>query len=219
MKIMLFGGSGRVGTALTHELLTDPATEVTIAVAHPEKAADLAALDRVTVHNLDLATSDLQTLTQLLTGFSAVYFVAGSRNLDLINVDSFGAIKTMLAAEAAHVERYLMLSSFGALEINSWLNQERYASLQAYQAAKFMADDYLSHRTNLNYTILQPSSLTEAPGTGLVTLNPTTNTTSNPIADVAAVLKDSLQNPHTYHQVITMESGSTPIETALNALN
>ncbi|USS90715.1 NAD(P)-binding oxidoreductase [Fructilactobacillus carniphilus] len=220
MKIMIIGGSGRVGTALTHDLLQNPANEITIAVGHPEKEAAqaLAALDHVTVEKLELGTIGLPELTNLETGFDAIYFVAGSRGHDLVNVDSFGAIKTMIAAENAHVDRYIMLSSFGALDIDSWLNNEHYASLQAYQAAKFMADDYLSHRTNLNYTILQPSSLTEEPGTGLVTLNPAHNTASNPIPDVAAVLAASLQDHHADHQVITMESGQTPIETALDQL-
>ncbi|USS88408.1 NAD(P)H-binding protein [Fructilactobacillus hinvesii] len=218
MKIMIIGGSGRVGAALTHELLKDQHNEIVIAAAHPAKAEALAALDRVHVEKLELATASLSDLTQLETGMDAIYFTAGSRGTDLVNVDSFGAIKTMIAAEAAHVGRYIMLSSFGSLDINSWLNHDRYASLQAYQAAKFMADDYLSHRTTLNYTILQPSSLTEEAGTGLVTLNPTQHSASNPIPDVAAVLAASLQNPHTNQKVITMQSGETPIVTALDQL-
>ncbi|WP_395318999.1 NAD(P)-binding oxidoreductase [Fructilactobacillus frigidiflavus] len=218
MKIMIIGGSGRVGNALVEDFLTRSEAEVTIAVAHPERIA-ITDHKRVKVIKMNLGKLNIAELTKLETGFNAIYFVAGSRGHDLINVDSFGAIKTMIAAEKAGVSRYLMLSSYGSLELDSWLNQEKYAALQEYQAAKFMADNYLIKSTNLNYTILQPSSLVEGKGTGKVDFDASKPTHSSSIKDVARVLFLSLDNAQTYKKVITMQNGTNKIEDALNDLS
>lgn len=217
MKIMIIGGSGRVGTALVEDFLTQSDAEVTIAVAHPERVA-ITDYKRVKIVKMDLDKLNIAELTKLETGFAAIYFVAGSRGHDLINVDSFGAIKTMIAAEKAGVSRYLMLSSYGSLDLDSWLNQEKYAALQEYQAAKFMADNYLIKSTNLNYTILQPSSLVEGDGTGKVDFDTPKPVNPSSIKDVATVLFLSLDNAKTYKKVITMQNGTNEIEDALNDL-
>lgn len=216
MKIMIIGGSGRVGNALTNEFLKDSNAEVTIAVSHPDRVS--TDDKRVKAIKMDLAKLSISELTKLELGFTAIYFVAGSRGHDLINVDSFGAIKTMIAAEKVEVKRYIMLSSYGSLDLSSWVNNEKYASLQEYQAAKFMADNYLIKSTDLNYTIIQPSSLTENHGTGKIDVNLDKSTNSSSIEDVAKVLFLCLQNKHDYKQVIKMQNGKTEIQQALDNL-
>lgn len=218
MKIMIIGGSGRVGKALTNEFLTNSDAKITIAVSHPEHVSISTDDQRVSVLKMDLGSLGIPELVKLETGFDAIYFVAGSRGHDLIKVDSFGAIKTMIAAEKAKVERYIMLSSYGSLDLDSWLNHEKYASLQEYQAAKFMADNYLIKSTDLNYTILQPSSLVESAGTEEVTFNNPKPVNSSTISDVSRVLFLSFHNSHTYRKVITMQNGKDPIVNALNKL-
>ncbi|WP_429971215.1 NAD(P)H-binding protein [Fructilactobacillus sp. Tb1] len=218
MKIMIIGGSGRVGRALTNDFINHSNAEVTIAVSRPDHVENLAN-NRVQVIKMNIGQLNITELTKLESGYDAIYFVAGSRGHDLINVDSFGAIKTMIAAEKDNVQRYIMLSSYGSLNLDSWIGNERYARLQEYQAAKFMADNFLINNTKLNYTILQPSSLVESNGTGKVTLNEKKITQNSPIPDVAMTLFDSLNNAKTYHKVITMQGGNTEIETALDDLD
>lgn len=66
----------------------------------------------------------------------------------------------------------------------------------------------------MNYTIVQPATLTEEPATGKVTFGEGDDTT-NPIPDVAQVLATVLANDNTIGKVIMMRSGDTPIDTAV----
>lgn len=204
-KIFIFGGSGRVATDLIQDLVADGNT-VTAAARHPE---NIIQLDGVTADKLDLHV-DVDDIFKQVKGFDAIYFTAGSRGKDLIQTDAMGAIKTMMAAEKAGVKRYIMLS----LDINSW---KKIPSLEDYLAAKFFADTYLMDSTNLEYTILQPGSLTEAAGTGKIQLD-VKATDSNPIPDVAKTLAAILKYPNTIGKVIPMSSGKTPIDDALKEI-
>ena len=204
-KIFIFGGSGRVATDLIQDLVADGNT-VTAAARHPE---NIIQLDGVTADKLDLHV-DVDDIFKQVKGFDAIYFTAGSRGKDLIQTDAIGAIKTMMAAEKAGVKRYIMLS----LDINSW---KKIPSLEDYLAAKFFADTYLMDSTNLEYTILQPGSLTEAAGTGKIQLD-VKATDSNPIPDVAKTLAAILKYPNTIGKVIPMSSGKTPIDDALKEI-
>ena len=208
-KIFIFGGSGRVATDLIKNLVADGNT-ITAAARHPE---NIIKLDGVTAEKLDLH-ADVDNIAKQVKGFDAIYFIAGSRGKDLIQTDAMGAIKTMMAAEKAGVKRYIMLSSMLSLDINSW---KKIQSLEDYLAAKFFADTYLMDSTDLEYTILQPGSLTEEAGIGKIQLD-VKATDSNPIPDVAETLATILKYPNTIGKVIPMSSGKTSIEDALKEI-
>lgn len=208
-KIFIFGGSGRVATDLIKDLVADGNT-VTAAARHPE---NIIKLDGVTSDKLDLH-ADVEDITKQVKGFDAIYFTAGSRGKDLIQTDAMGAIKTMMAAEKAGVKRYIMLSSMLSLDVDSW---KKIPGLEDYLAAKFFADTYLMDSTNLEYTILQPTNLTEEAGTGKIKLDAGPSD-SNPIPDVAKTLAEILKYPNTIDKVISMSSGNTPIDQALKEI-
>lgn len=212
MKIFIAGGSGRVAKE-TARLLAQAGHTVYSGSRHPENIETPA---KVTAVNLDLHQSVLQ-LTDQLQGIDAVYFLAGSRGKDLLQTDAFGAVKLMQAAEKAGIQRFIMLSSIFSLEPEKWAGEESLAPIMDYNIAKFFADEWLIHHTNLDYTIVQPSVLTEEKGSGKIELNPD-HAGVNPIPDVAAVLVDSLEIPQTIKKVIKMRSGQTPIAAALKAL-
>ena len=88
------------------------------------------------------------------------------------------------------------------------------AALTDYNIAKFFADNYLVNDTKLDYTVVQPASLTEETGTGRVSFNEIISNT-NPIPDVAKVLAEVIKHNNTIGKVIMMCSGYNPIETAL----
>ena len=205
-KIFIFGGSGRVATDLIKDLVA-VGNAVTAAARHPE---NIIKLDGVTADKLDLH-ADVATITEQVKGFDAIYFTAGSRGKDLIQTDAMGAIKTMMAAEKAGVKRYIMLSSMLSLDVDSW---KKIPNLEDYLAAKFFADTYVMNSTNLEYTILQPTNLTEEAGTGKIKLE-AGPADSNPIPDVAKTLAEILKYPNTIDKVIPMSSGETPIDKAL----
>lgn len=208
-KVFVAGGSGRVATDLIKDLVAD-GHQVIAGARHPEKIVQLAGVTPVT---LDLH-GDVAKIASLMAGADAVYFVAGSRGKDLLQTDAMGAVKTMQATERAGIKRYIMLSSMYALQPEKWADYPALAAITDYNIAKFFADNYLIHNTDLDYTIVQPASLTEEAATGKVTFGEGDDTT-NPIPDVAQVLATVLANDNTIGKVILMRSSDTPIDTAV----
>ncbi len=84
-----------------------------------------------------------------------------------------------------------------------------------YNIAKFFADNYLIHDTDLDYTILQPTVMTDKPGTGKITVDEG-KLGYNPAEDVARTLADILKYQNTSRKVIKMREGDTPIDDALS---
>lgn len=211
MKIFVAGASGRVGRELV-KILVDQGHTVVAASRHPESLAgpgiEPLAFD---FH------SEASDMANAVRGCDAVYFVAGSRGKDLLQTDAFGAVKLMEACEQAGVARYIMLSSLFALEPERWASEPGLADITDYNIAKMFADDWLIHRTDLDYTIVQASLLTEEPGTGSIRLDPQ-HEAKNPIPDVAAVLAAVLERKNTYGKLIMIASGDTPIDQALDSI-
>ena len=208
-KVFVAGGSGRVATELIKDLVAD-GHQVIAGARHPEKIVEM---DGVTPVTLDLR-GDVAKIASLMAGADAVYFVAGSRGKDLLQTDAMGAVKTMQAAERAGIKRYIMLSSMYALQPEKWADYPALAAITDYNIAKFFADNYLFHNTDLDYTIVQPATLTEEAATDKVTFGEGDDTT-NPIPDVAQVLATVLANGNTIGKVILMRTGDTPIDTAV----
>ena len=211
-KVFVAGGSGRVATELIKNLVNN-GNEVIAGARHPE---NVIKLDNVTPVDLDLH-APVTEIAKLMKGSDAVYFVAGSRGKDLLQTDAMGAVKTMQAAEEDGIKRYIMLSSMYALQPEKWAKYEALAAITDYNIAKFFADNYLIHNTNLDYTIVQPATLTEKPATNKVTLGEGDDTT-NTIPDVAKVLADTLKYDNTIGHVIMMRNGDTPIDDALKEI-
>ena len=208
--VFVAGGSGRVATELIKDLIAD-GHKVIAGSRHSDKIIKLAG---VTAVNLDLHSS-VDEIADLMKDSEVVYFTAGSRGTDLLQTDAMGAVKTMKAAEKKNIKRYVMLSSLYALQPEKWRDIKGLESLIDYQTAKFFADNYLVHNTRLDYTILQPTALTEEAATGKVHFGDVEAKT-NPIPDVARVLADVIKHENTIGKVIMMQSGNTPIDEALN---
>ena len=109
-----------------------------------------------------------------------------------------------------------MLSSIFSLQPEKW-NLPGLKEIMDYNIAKYFADNYLIKQTNLAYTILQPTVLTEEKGTGKISVD-IIKPSTNPIPDVAQTLADLLKFDNTIGKVIMMESGNTPIDQALSEI-
>jgi uncharacterized protein YbjT (DUF2867 family) len=73
--------------------------------------------------------------------------------------------------------------------------------------------------SGLDYTIVRPGSLTDDPGTGLITASTTMGGRGSvPRDDVAATLYAVLQMDNTIGKTFELFGGETPIEEALRAL-
>lgn len=211
MKIFVIGANGRVGQELIKHLINQH-HEIIAGSRNPERTMQHK---NITAINFDLH-DDIETLSQKVEDIDAIYFVAGSRNKDLLQTDAFGAVKSMNIAESNGVSRYIMLSSAYSLEPNKWHNPAM-ADLMNYNIAKFFADNYLVKQTKLNYTILQATALVDIPGTNKISLNDKART-KNSIQNVGATLADILNHNSTINQVIKMSDGDTPIFEALESI-
>lgn len=203
MKVFVAGATGRVATELLKKL-SEQGHEVLAGARRPEA---VVSLPNVTAAALDLHGS-VADLAELTAGSDAVIFTAGSRGKDLLQTDAYGAVKLMQAAKQAGINRFVMLSAIFSLMPEKWPE-----SLIDYQIAKYFADNYLIHQSDLDYTIVQPGALLEEPATGKISLGDQ-GFTSIPIPDVAAVLAEVLDKPATFKEVVTINPGGTAISEA-----
>lgn len=208
MKAMIIGANGRVGQKLS-KYLAEQGTQVFAAVRQPFQT---------TQSNIQPTSFDLhQSAVEMAKVFQAIapdviYFTAGSRGKNLLQIDAFAAVKTIEAAKQAGIKRFILLSSVFATEPQHW-QQGFLADLTDYNIAKFFADHWLMN-SGLDYSILQSGHLLETVGDGKVQIN-VSRSLSNSIDNVVQVLAQLPHHPATIGRIITMADGDTPIQQAL----
>src|SRR5262245_7062479 len=207
MDVVVAGGHGKVGLRLLR-LLAERGHRARGLVRNPDHVADLADT------GAEAVVCDMEALDSVAgccTGADAVVFAAGagpgSGAERKRTVDLGAAVKLMEAG----VRRYVMVSAISAGRPEEWSEPMR-----PYYEAKAEADRRLEE-SGLDYTIVRPGSLTDDPGTGLVTVG--TNL-SGAIArdDVAALLLAVLEAPRTIGKTFELISGDTPVEEAVRGL-
>ena len=204
MRIIVIGASGRVGQDVVQNL--QAAGDHVIATSrHPQSLGD----EQIT---LDLH-EEADELAKQLPAADAIIFTAGSGGRDLMGTDLDGAIKTMQAAKAKGIQRYVMLSAAYATDRTKWQNPA-IQSLRDYYIAKHYADLYLINASGLDYTVVQPGTLTESAATGKTTFA-ANQFTDNAIPDVADVIAQVVHADNTIGKVIMMHGGTTPIKDAI----
>jgi uncharacterized protein YbjT (DUF2867 family) len=216
MRIVIAGGHGKIALIL-EGLLSARGDSVAGLIRNPAQAADLeAAGAEALVVDLEKATVD--EVAGHLRGADAVVFAAGagpgSGAARKETVDRDAAILLADAAQAAGVDRYVMVSAMAA-DPHATADDEVF---QIYLRAKGIADDAIRSRTALTSTILRPGHLTDDAGTGRVAIAESTGRGAIPRADVAAVLVAVLDEPRTAGQSFDLISGETPIAEAVAAL-
>ena len=203
-RILVFGGHGKVARLL-EPLLVERGDTVTAVIRNPEHEADVAATG-ATPLVADVEAFDLDRVRDLVAGHDAVVWSAGAGGGDprrTYAVDRDAAIRTMDAAAAAGVPRYVMVSWIGSRPDHG-VDPE--SSFFAYADAKLAADQYLQG-SGLNWTILGPGSLTLEPPTGRISLDvPGTAEVSR--ADVAAVIAATLVDDTTIARTIRSAWGA-----------
>ena len=212
MKILVIGASGRVGTDLVKQLLTD--NHQVIGTTRQEEK--LFNDDNYSQLDLDITAEKDAIQSQIDKDIDAVYFVAGSGGKDVLEVDLHGAVKTMQATEDKGIKRYIMLSTVFSLDTSKW-NQPGIADLKEYYICKHYADQWLVNNSSLDYTIVQAGALKERTATGKITINDD-DAGENSIADVATTLAAVLNADNTSKKVFSMHNGETAIDAALAKL-
>lgn len=213
MEIAIAGGHGKIALRLTR-LLSQRGDRVRGLIRKQEHAADVEAAGGEPVLCDIEALDDISGCVQ---GSDAVVFAAGagpgSGPERKRTVDYGGAVKLIDAATKAGISRYAMISSIGADDRSSGPGQMR-----PYVEAKHDADEALI-ASGLDYTIVRPGSLTDDPGTGMVTVTADWSQRGEiPRDDVAATLAEVLHEDGTIGKVFVLLGGETPILEALRAL-
>lgn len=215
MRVLVIGGHGKVARLL-HPLLAARGDEVTAVIRNADHVTDVQA-DGATPVVADVQSLDTDQLADLLRGHDAVVWSAGAGGGSperTYAVDRDAAIRSMDAAVRAGVDRYVMVSYFGAGPDHGVPQDDPFF---AYADAKTAADAHLQ-ASDLAWTLLRPSRLTEDPGTGAIETSRTgADKGSVPRADVALVVAETLARPGLAGAVVEFNTGSTPVADELEA--
>lgn len=216
-RIIVLGGHGRVALFLA-PLLVARGDEVTSVIRNPDHAADV---EKTGAHPLvaDIEKLGTEEIADLVRGHDAIVWSAGAGGGDAQRtyaVDRDAAIRSMEAAEAADVQRYVMVSWLGSKADHGVPQDDPFF---AYADAKWAADEHL-RGTDLDGTILAPGGLTLDEPTGRIRLDPDDRGEVSR-ADVAAVIAAALSEPSTIGRTIRFGNGtaddSLPIAEALQS--
>ena len=213
-NVLILGGHGKVALRLA-PLLVERGDQVTSAFRNPDHEAEVAATGARTVV-ADVETLDTDQLADLLRGHDAVVWSAGAGGgspARTYAVDRDAAIRSMDAARAAGVDRYVMVSYLGARADHGVPEGEPFF---AYAEAKAAADDHL-RASSLAYTVLGPGRLTLDEPTGLIDVVTHEDEGDGAVsrADVAAVVAAVLHDDATVGRTIGFRNGATPIAEAI----
>jgi uncharacterized protein YbjT (DUF2867 family) len=212
-KVAIIGGHGKIALKLA-KILTDGGHEVTSLIRNPDQEKDITDV-RATPLIADVENMSTEEITAALTGNDVVVFSAGAGggNPDrTYAVDRDAAKRSIDATAAAGIERFLLVSYFGA-SLDHGVDKDN--SFYAYAEAKAEADDYLK-KSSLAWTIVAPASLTDDEGTGKIrTKEQGADGGSVSRDDVAAVIAEAIDKMGTTGKMIEFVEGDTPIAEAL----
>jgi uncharacterized protein YbjT (DUF2867 family) len=216
VRVVVAGGHGQVARRL-ERLLATAGHRVVGIVRDPDHIGDLRAAGAEAVV-CDLEATDLETVADHLETADAVVFAAGAGPGSGIprkqTVDRDASVLMADGAERAAVRRFVQISSMGAGAPPRPGTDETFA---AYLRAKTEAEEDLRRR-DLDWTVLRPGGLTNAPGTGRVRLASSVPRGQISRDDVAAVMVGLLLEARGVGQTLELVAGDTPIEQALEQL-
>jgi uncharacterized protein YbjT (DUF2867 family) len=215
MRLAIIGAHGKVARLLT-PLLHESGHHVTGVVRNPDHVADVEA-DGAEARVFDVESADVDAITDLLDDHDAVVWSAGAGGGNpqrTYAVDRDAAIRSMEAATAAGVRRYVMVSYFGAGPDHGVAEDDPFFP---YADAKTAADAALA-QSDLDWTILRPSRLTNDAGTGRIeTSLAGAGKGSVSRADVALVVAETLARPGLAGATVEFNNGEVPVSEALAA--
>jgi uncharacterized protein YbjT (DUF2867 family) len=215
MKVFIIGIAGGTGSRVA-ALLTARGDPVSGLCRRPEQIAALRAIGTRAVLG-DVGNISDQELASAASGADVLVFTAGAGERDndsmIDAVDGDGVRKAIAAARLAGISRLLLVSVFP----EAWRERDMPKSFEHYMTVKKRADIELVH-SGLDWLILRPSSLTDDPGTGRVSLSMAELHTEISRDDVAATIVTLLYSPGVRRRILEVTAGETPIASAVTAL-
>lgn len=161
-KVLVIGANGSTGKIIS-KMLHNSSSYHPIAMIRKESQAKYFE-----EKGIETVLGDLEKdFEPAYKGISKVIFAAGSGGSTgpekTKAVDQEGAIKSVELAKKHKIEKFVLLSSMGAGNPEDFKDSEMYG----YLLAKHKADEHLT-KSDLNYAIVRPGSLTNDPGTGKI---------------------------------------------------
>lgn len=216
MKVFVVGANGQVARHFADFVNKEDDIEEIAMIRNVDQRPFFDERGIETVH-LDLVKDSIEDIAQAMKGSDAVLFSAGAGGSgydQTILIDLDGAIKAMTAAEQAGIKRFVMVSTFRT-------GREEMAkenSLQIYTIAKNYADEWLKHRTNLDWTIVHPGILVNTDGTNQIKVGNNLEINEIPRQDVARVLLEVFKNENTIKKEFEVLSGGESAKEAISKL-
>lgn len=214
MRVFQIGAAGGIGRRLSR-LLTTRGVQVSGMHRAGPQAATIAAHGAVPVAG-DLVTDTVDQLADRLAGHDAVVFSAGAHGtgLDMTTaIDGEGLVKAASAALQAGVPRFVLVSVFPEAGRGGEVSD----GFEHYVRVKKEADAHLA-ATDLDWLIVRPGTLLDAPGTGHVLAGAALTYGDVPRDDVAAFIDAALAEPRLTRTVVELTGGPTPVADAVAAL-
>jgi uncharacterized protein YbjT (DUF2867 family) len=213
MEVVIAGGHGKIALHL-ERLLADSGHRVRALIRQHDQDSDVREAGAEPVL-CDLERED--DIARCVRGADAVVFAAGagpgSGPERKRTVDLGGALKLLAAARQVGARRYVMVSAIGADDPSAGSE-----SMRPYLEAKAEADRRLAD-SGLDWTIVRPGGLTDAPGTGRVLVTDDMSVRGEvPREDVARVLAAVLGDPGSIGKTFVVVSGDTPVDEAVSSL-
>ena len=214
MDVVVVGGHGKIGLRVLR-LLAERGDRARGLIRNPDHAADLEAAGAEPVL-CDLEAEDADVAGAVASADAIVFSAGagpGSGAERKRTVDLGGAVRSIEAAKASGVGRFVIVSSMGADSPPP--GDEVFA---VYLRAKAEADRAVAD-SGLDYTIVRPGRLTDEAGTGRIEAAEHLGRRGEiPRDDVAATLVATLDEPATVGKTFELLSGDEEIAAALRAL-
>lgn len=212
-RIAIVGGHGKIAMLLA-PILAEQDHSVTALIRNPDHAREVESAG-ATPAVADVEQLDTDGLAEVLSGHDAVVWSAGAGGGDPARtraVDQDAAIRSMDAAVQAGVKRYVMVSYCGARPDHGVDPENPFF---AYAEAKAAADEHL-RGTDLDWTVLGPSRLTDGPASGLIFVGSREEGSGEVSREnVARVIAETLDANATVGRTIEFHDGTTPISEAV----
>jgi uncharacterized protein YbjT (DUF2867 family) len=212
MNVVIVGGHGKVAMRL-EKILAERGDSPRGIVRKTEQADDL---EKIGAEPIVLDIENVDDIDDGFAGADAVVFAAGagagSGPARKLTVDYGGAVKSVDAAIAKKIRRFVIVSAIGANHPESWSDE-----MKPYYEAKADADKFVAE-SGLDCTIVRPGGLTDDPGTGTVSLGEDLKSGKVARDDVALVLAEVLRADNTIGKAFDLVGGETPVAEAIAAL-
>ena len=210
-NVFIVGAAGKVGSRLVKRL-SDNDHQVTAMHRKPEQSDSLTGLGGKPCL-LSITDASFDSLATAMEGADTVVFSAGAggASVELTNaVDGEGLEKSVDAAQAAGVKRFILVSAFPDAGRGKHISE----TFENYMRVKRLADVYLA-QSKLDWVIVRPGTLTLEEGTGKVNAGLAIKYGDISRDDVAETLLAIIENEGISRKIIELTEGETPVREAI----